>query len=531
MKLIRLFEHIEKNRVMELIQENYLSIEPQHLRYNTSMTHASLLQNLIDLYSALNSDRKTGLDEKKQRDRKIGQALKSNTGHPERQIRDWMGQVSISGWKPDEHQGVQFYHLLCLVLVIVGLVAGWALAQAVLYYTGDRPINIVNALALLVLPQIFLLLLWLLSSMPWKIPLFESLQSSLRFLNPGRLARHVALLSAERHQQSLAVLWDKENMIALMPTTRWLFSFWSQLFALSFNTGVLVAAFYLISFSDLAFVWSSTLNLDSTSFHSMLNTLSWPWSMLFPSAVPSLELVEASRYYRLEGGSLGNGAVAAALAVQLSQWWPFLLAAIVCYGFVPRLLTLVISWFRLRHHLRDALSLLPGAPELLARMNSPLISTAALQPEHAAPAEPTYEASVPGTAGYDLKCTVIGWSGAGGEQGVLAKQLQVLGIEAQAYLVAGGTRSTDQDGATITSLGNNISEGVVVIVKAWEPPLLELLDFVASIRAQCDRQSPIIVLLWGGDELVTEQHRDAWQVSLRHLKDPDLHLETLGPTI
>ena len=41
--------------------------------------------------------------------------------------------------------------------------------------------------------------------------------------------------------------------------------------------GVLLAAFYLISFSDLAFAWSTTLNLDAETFHSMLNTLSWPW--------------------------------------------------------------------------------------------------------------------------------------------------------------------------------------------------------------------------------------------------------------
>jgi hypothetical protein len=513
---------------MERIYGSFLSKESQHISYNGPMTHASLLQELIDLHSALKSDRTTPREERKQRDRKIGQAMQSHKGRSDRQIRGWLGQVSINGLNRQGHQGSQFYRLMCVALVIAGLITGWILAQAVLYYTGDRPINIINALALLVLPQIILLSLWLLASMPWKLPLFESMQSTLGFLNPGRLARHFTSFSSEQHRQSLAVLWDRENMIALKPASHWLFSFWSQVFALSFNSGMLIAAFYMISFSDLAFVWSSTLNLDSAAFHQLLGTLSWPWSELFPAAVPSIELVEVSRYYRLEGGS--NSVAAPDLAVHLGQWWPFLLASIACYGFVPRLLTLTISWFRLHHHLRHALPLLPGAPELLARMNSPLISTAALQPEAAALFDSAAAPDVPETTDYDLKCVVIGWSGAGGLPAELAIQLQTKGIETLAFLPAGGVRSMDQDNATITTLHINEPDGVALIVKSWEPPLLELLDFIASIRAQSDHQLPIILLLWGGDSPVSAQQRDTWQVSLRPLKDPNLHVETLGHT-
>jgi hypothetical protein len=492
------------------------------------MTHSSLIGDLIDLNSALKSDRSTDSEEKKQRDRAIGQALQQQRDSPAKQLRGWLDQARISSWKRDGHHAAQLYHVLCVILVFAGLATGWGLARAVLYYTGNAPINIVNALGLLVLPQIILLLFWLLATIPNRIPLLSSLQSALRFLNPGRLARHLARLFPARSRQSLSLVWDTEYATALAPATRWLFSFWSQLFSFCFNIGVLLAAFYMISFSDLAFVWSTTLNLDSTTFHHMLNVLSWPWHTLFPNAVPSPELVEISRYYRLEDGSLRNAATASELAVQLGQWWPFLVTAIICYGLIPRLLTLLISWLRFRHHLAHGLPRLAGSPELLARMNSPLISTSAPQPETAAEFEAgtTYVSSE--SRNYGLKCAVIDWSGSGVNSESVAIQLQTMGISSQKFLMAGGTRSTDQDNATIVSLCNLKPEGVAVIVKSWEPPLLDFLDFIHSIRGQCNRQQPIIILLWGGRDGVAGRDRETWQLTLRQLKDPDLHIEAMG---
>lgn len=490
------------------------------------MTHSSLIGDLIDLNSALKSDRSTDSEEKKQRDRSIGQALQQQRNNPARQLRGWLDQASTGAWQRDGHHAVQLYHVLCVILVFAGLASGWGLARAVLYYTGNAPINIVNALGLLVLPQILLLLFWLLAIIPNRIPLLGSLQSALRFLNPGRLTRHLARLFPARSRQSLSLVWDTEYTTALAPATRWLFSFWSQLFAFCFNIGVLLAAFYMISFSDLAFAWSTTLNLDSTTFHHMLSALSWPWHALFPDAVPSPELVEISRYYRLDEASFGTAA--SRLAVQLSQWWPFLVSAIICYGFIPRLLTLFISWLRFRHHLAHALPRLPGSPELLARMNSPLISTSAPRPETVAEIDAGSDFGAPESGSYALKCAVIDWSGTGINAESAAKQLQTMGISCLDFLMAGGTRSTAQDNATIVSLCNLKPEGVAVIVKSWEPPLLEFLDFIQNIRAQCNRQQPIIILLWGGRDGVSGLDRETWQLTLRQLKDPDLHIESMG---
>jgi hypothetical protein len=489
------------------------------------MTQSSLLSQLVDLHAALRLDSDTALDSRKQRDRRIGQALQQHRTHPARQLRGWLERVELPGWKRDGHDATQLYHVLCLILVIAGLASGWGLARAVLHYTGEAPINVVNALGLLVLPQLLLLLLWLVAAIPHRLPLFSSLQSALRLLNPGRLAGLLAQFFPQQRRRSLEALWDSENALLLAPAARWLFSLWSQLFAFWFNVGLLLALFYLISFSDLAFAWSTTLNLDNSSFHRLLAALAWPWHGLFPDAVPSPELVEISRYYRLDEGSLTNGPGAAA---RLGGWWPFLVAAVVCYGLLPRLVTLVLSWLRFQHHLGTALPRLPGAPELLARMNSPLISTAALQPETTAAIQPGSDSAPSQTAAYRLKCAVVDWCGAVESREQISARLKSMGIEPLEFLNAGGARSTAEDNATVAALCRQASEGVAVIAKAWEPPLLEFLDFLQEIRAQCGRRQPLIVVLWGGASGVSERDRESWRLTLRQLRDPDLHLEVIG---
>ncbi len=165
-------------------------------------------------------------------------------------------------------QGAHLYHVLCVALLLAGLLTGWGLASAALYYDGQQPINVVNAVVVLVLPQILLLVVWLLAAIPGRLSLFRHPGSTLGFLNPGRLAGHLAGPVRAKENQGLAMLWHPDNGAVLAPAARWLFSFWSQLFAFSFNIGILLCAFFLVSSSDLAFAWSTTLTISDTAFTS-----------------------------------------------------------------------------------------------------------------------------------------------------------------------------------------------------------------------------------------------------------------------
>ena len=490
------------------------------------MSHSSLLGDLIDLHAALRADRAIDADDRKQRDRRIGTHLPHRKQQPAQQLRGWLAQANVPGWERTGPAATQLHRLVGLVLAVLGLVAGWGLAQAVLHYRGDAPINIVNVLAVLVLPQLLLLAFWCLAALPFRLPLISGLRSLLGFLNPGRLARSLVQRVAPAAGQSAAMLWDADNAVAMAPVARWLVSVWSQLFSVAFNVGALLALFYLVTFSDLAFGWSTTLAVDSTRFHAVVSALSWPWQALAPEAVPSMELVEASRYYRLDGGLLGN-TTDAAQAAQLGGWWPFLVAALIGYGLLPRLITLTISWQRLNHHLRDALVHLPGAPELLARMNSPLISTAAPRPEAVHPVDTVVDAPRQPPVEGNQPFSLVTWSGSIATAEALRLRLLALGIEPQGLLQAGGAQHTAEDQATIDALCAQRAQGVAIVVKAWEPPLLEFVDFVQQVRARCNDGRPIVVLLWGGDTAVNASDLRVWGLTLRPLKDPNLHVEAI----
>ncbi|MEN8106822.1 MAG: DUF2868 domain-containing protein [Pseudomonadota bacterium] len=504
-------------------------INQQNSGYNEKMTHASLLGDLIELDEVLDADLAIDLEARKQRDRDIGRKLHRNRSKPASQIRAWLREIGPAAARNNGLRATRLYHALCLALVITGLLTGWGLASAVLFYDGNQPINVVNAVGILVLPQILLLLVWLVAALPIRLPLFSGIGATLGFLNPGRLAGQLAGLFSEKENRGLAILWDPDNIASLAPAARWLFSFWSQLFAFSFNIGALAAAIFLVSFSDLAFVWSTTLAISNETFHQLLTILSTPWSAFFPDAVPGSELVANSRYYRLDEGTLaGTAATSPQLAIELGQWWPFLIAAITCYGLLPRLLTLWISWYRFRHHLRKALCNLPGAPELLARMNSPLVSTLAVQPEETREIAASSAVAKPDATRHAIRCPVIDWSGACGRTDEITVQLGTMGIEVLEFLRAGGRQTTEQDQELATSLCRHKPEGVGILVKAWEPPLMDFLDFVRGIRRQCGQKKPFIVLLWGGQDGVTAADRETWQLTLAQLGDPNLHVEGIG---
>ncbi len=77
----------------------------------------------------------------------------------------------------------------------------------------------------------------------------------------------------------------------------------SQFVALFFSIGLGLALLVVVATKDIAFAWSTTLQITPESFHTFLEMLATPWKTWFPSAVPSLELIEKSQYFRL-GDSL-----------------------------------------------------------------------------------------------------------------------------------------------------------------------------------------------------------------------------------
>jgi hypothetical protein len=161
-------------------------------------------------------------------------------------------------------------------------------------------------------------------------------------------------------------------------------------------------------------------------------------------------------------------------------------------------------------------------------MNSPLVSTHAVEPESLLKMPQGTIAQNTATKNYALRCPIINWSGAAHDVKDISSFLSSMGVEPLEHLHAGGRQTTEQDQELVLGLCRRKPDGIGILVKAWEPPMLDFLDFVKSLRRQCGQKMPIIILLWGGERGVAPADRDTWQLTLGQLADPDLHIESMG---
>jgi hypothetical protein len=284
--------------------------------------------------------------------------------------------------------------------------------------------------------------------------------------------------------------------------------------------GALSTAIVLVTFTDLAIGWSTTLDTDPTRVARMVQAVAWPWHRLVPSAVPSVELVEQSQFFRLErGGTLPAGASRA-----LTAWWPFTVLAILTYGLLPRLALLALAAVRLRAATAALLLDDPGVTALLDRMGSPEIATAAA--EHGeAPDEGVGRASTTHPAITGAADAVI-WEGGIAVDAARPYARERLGVDVETIVEAGGGRALSADRAALERIGSNGPRTILVFTPAWEPPLLELLDFLRELRRVVgDAASIVVTPVPDAIRAVTDVERDTWTRAMARLRDPRLYVE------
>lgn len=204
-------------------------------------------------------------------------------------------------------------HLAQWLIALAGLVGGASLMGGLLEFTRDDRINLLWFLILAVLLPVAWWLLALLGVLTRAgVPLLGALRRFLPVWQGSASLRALGTLTAQ---------------VA------------AQQFSLLFAIGMILVLLLYVLLTDLAFGWSSTLDLSAGTMWELTSALSWPWRQLWPDAVPGLPLVEASRYFR----SAPAPAHGAAL---LGQWWRFLFMAMVVYVLLPRVLSYL--WMRAR---------------------------------------------------------------------------------------------------------------------------------------------------------------------------------------
>jgi hypothetical protein len=478
------------------------------------------LSRLVDLAAQLAQDAERAPDLLRRRDRALARGLEKAGQGGAAGVAAWLERVRPAGVETPGERTERAARALIAGLVLAGLVVGAGATLPLFTYDGRHPVNVVRVLAVFVGLQLALLLATCVLCLPesWRrrLPGLAGLQDLLALASPGRLATLLRrLLPGPQRQEAARLLGLARRHQSLYGDVQkwWLLSA-SQGFGVAFNLAAIATALGLVAFTDLAFGWSTTLDVDARTLLHVTGLLSLPWSRAWEAAVPTPELIAATQYFRaVAHHDPGAGAA----------WWRFLLACMLCYGLLPRVALLGFARWRLRAALASAFRRMPGVAALRDRLESRLVETAAVAAESGgAPAAAPGPASAPPPA-PGTRCHALVWAGFPLADAAVASR--ALGVEVASLQHAGGA-SLEQDASALRALaGTPAEEPVLVITRAWEPPVLELLDFLADLRRAVGEGRGVLVIplaldAAAGPVAPAATDTDTWRRAVERLGDP-----------
>jgi hypothetical protein len=478
----------------------------------------SLFEDAVDIPLWLEADRATPYADRLSRDREAirGRATATDLNR----VRTWwdaMAPTRATGASLDRGR-----HLIGFAMIVMGALAGVGLAAAALRYDGTYPVNAITVFSLLVGTQLLLIVITILL-LPHNVPGLRIVQRFLAQANPAAVvaALYRRLAVSQLPESAQALFTWHIGRAAAGRFAKWQLLHWSQGAAIAFNVAALATALALVTFTDLAFGWSTTLQLSGDELARWIGVIVAPWAKLVPAAVPDAAMIEASRFFRLERSAATLGA-----PESYTGWWPFLMVAMIVYGLVPRIVLWIFAGLRLRAATRALLLEDARVTALLDRIASPALATAALTDEHphrvdAAPQRRhRLDAQAPTAA--------LIWSEAIDKTRARERAHRLLAVELTAEpLAAGGGASIAEDAAVIDSLVDTAPRQVVVFVRAYEPPLLEFMDTLTRLRQRLGQDVSIIVhpVPEPGTELAPADV-ETWHRSIAARRDPQIYVES-----
>ncbi len=456
----------------------------------------------------------------------------------------------------------EIHGLFRVVAILSGLVAGGGLASSFLAYTGTAPVNVALYLGIFVVSQLVLLLLLAVLAM-FRSLSGRGLPASLLCSLLARMATG-ALVRLKRGLLGRLDAGERLRLLAVIGRGRarlrdhgslllWPMFILVQLFAVSFNSGVLAATLIKVVTADVAFGWQSTLRVSADAVAGLVRLLALPWSWFLPPEIsyPSLARIEGSRMILKEG-------IYHLATSDLASWWPFLCLAVFFYGLLPRLGLLVAGHLGLRRALARLSFDDPPCRRLLDRMLTPELRTAAgreepedegpaapaeERPEHAARPEPEREnggredRAAPAAEPADRPASLLALIPDEIHDHCSAATLADLLRARTGSGLAGMLRIGEEDetGGEILArvredYGAEGAGGIFLLQEAWQPPIREFLDLLARLRTLVGDDGRLVVGLVGRPEPgtiftpVSELNLRVWRQSLAALADPRLEI-------
>ena len=438
-----------------------------------------------------------------------------------------------------------------VALVAAGLTSGWGMAAGLLRYDGSQPINVLLFLVALVGAQIILVPFLLLAFV-----FRRRLRGSLRVVQGliGVFMRWVIRTQATqratgRTAEELEAEWGRlqgsGTLYARVQPLLLLLLF--QALGVAFNVAAIVTLVFLVAISDLTFAWSTTLQVEADQVHRWTQYLSAPWASLWSEARPSMELVETTRFIRLNGSYLG---VSENAGLTAGGWWPFLAASVFTYGLLPRLLALGAGAWLVRREMRLALKQNARVRALSERLRTPwvVIGEERKRPRDLRDSESEPENGVArvenvddpqvvaGSVGADLRFGVLYWAYDEKPEGIVVERLLKDSMAADIVFQEEAGHLDKSGEASLRKLGEarKVGEldGAVVFFEPFEPPKTDALRFLRSVREAIGKEAPLLVLLGefvdSGLAPVSESDQETWGRAIAAEGDPFLFLKTIG---
>jgi len=347
-----------------------------------------------------------------------------------------------------------FTYLFSFLFLLFGLFTGFTL----LSYSGKEPVNIMYLLFVMVGLPLVSIILTILS--------MYTGNSGAKFFN------HFSPLYYLEKMINFFYVAKKVDFsnVAISPTlAKWIFLHRLQLFTFLFAIGLFLALILTVVSKDIAFAWSSTLEINAVSFQSTLACMATPWDYFFPSAVPTLELVEVSHYFRL-GETLDVTMVQN--ADKLGAWWKFLAMAMVVYAILLRL----VLWFWIHIECKRALKQeflsIARVSQLLSEFKTPYVSTQGNNVEEHLEVS-TSSKIADGKLAMDYNA-LLGWNYSDKNLHLI---VDAFSIHVDTFYSVGGKNSFKEDQEVLEKLEGD----VLLYVKAWEPPTMDFMDFVEEL--------------------------------------------------
>jgi hypothetical protein len=436
---------------------------------------------------------------------------------------------------------------LRISLFLLALFSGCVISAALLRYDGTQPTNVAGYLSILLGGQLLLLLL---------------ASGSLILRRLGILSWENGVIGPSIHfGLSQIVAWIQKKTLehgaaetrlrlrAFMGSTGKKHSQYQsiiigivasliQSFGIWFNVAAIVTTLLLVTVSDRAFGWQSTLDLSSSEVHNITSLIATPWAFFAPSGAPSLSEIEGSRIFLKDGiRTLTND--------NLVSWWPFLVCALITYGFLPRLCLWLFTSFFIKSQLRSVGFNSLNCDRLWESMVTRELKTKGVNVirEENAPAALSEVIKKPSPA--PKKAVKKEQSGIVIVEPDLAKRIDRAKTDSAIHgniswtmnkwiRLPDETQSWSDFWELIEPLRNEKHfERLVIVQEAFQPPIRESIEWLQQLRATQPSTGKMMIFLVGRPQVagrrkeVCETNQRVWEQSIDALNDANLGVSSL----